>query len=327
MIISRTPLRISFFGGGTDLPSFTKKEFGCVINTSINRYVYLVLHESFDNLHNIAYSKIEHVKKAEDIQNTRVKEIFKKLDISKGLEIHSIGEVPAGTGLGSSSSFTVGLLNLLYTHKNEIASQKQLAEEAGEIEIDILKEPIGKQDQYAAAFGGMNFIRFNPDGTVKLERIKAKKETLNEINKRILVFYLSKTRDASEVLIKQNSNVSSDEEKFNVMKKMKEICLKMKEELNNDKIDNFGRMLHQSWLYKRSLAKGISDPKIDEIYKRGLKAGATGGKVLGAGGGGFILFYCEPERQESLRKELKELKELKIKFGMWGTKIIYFHDQ
>ncbi len=325
--MGRTPLRISFFGGGTDLPSFTKKEFGCVINTSIDKHIYLVLHESFDDLHNIAYSRIEHVKKAEDIQNIRVREILKKLDISKGLEIHSIGEVPAGTGLGSSSSFTVGLLNLIYTYKNKISSQKQLAEEASEIEIDILKEPIGKQDQYAAAFGGMNFIKFNTDGSVEIEKLKLSKENIEKINQRTILFYLNKTRSASKILTEQNSNISSNKEKFNIMKKMKKICLKMKEELNNNKIDNFGKMLHQSWLLKKSLASTISNSEIDKIYERGIKAGASGGKILGAGGGGFILFYCEPEKQESLRKELKGLRELKIKFDVGGAKIIYSNNQ
>ena len=323
MIISKTPVRVSFFGGGTDLFSFSKKEFGCVISTAIDKYIYLVSHKSFDNKHKIAYSKVEHTSHIDDIQNTRVREVMKKTEIDNGVEIHSIGEVPAGTGLGTSSSFTVGLLNLLYSSKGKFVSKIQLAEEASNIEINILKEPIGKQDQYAAALGGMNFIRFNTDGSVYVEPIRATKETLNELNNKLIAFYLNKTRNSSSVLSEQSDNIASDEEKFETMRKMKQITLEMQENLNNSKIDKFGEMLHKSWLLKKSLASKISDSEIDEIYERGLKAGASGGKVLGAGGGGFILFYCEPEKQETLREELKDLKEFKFGFDTEGTRIIY----
>jgi D-glycero-alpha-D-manno-heptose-7-phosphate kinase len=323
MIINKTPLRISFFGGGTDLPSFINREFGCVINTTINKYIYLLAHKSFNEKNILVYSKREEVSDVEDILNTRIKEAMKRTGVTKNIEIHSIAEVPAGTGLGSSSSFMVGLLNLLYGSKGKFLSKEQLAKEASEIEVDILKSNIGKQDQYAAAIGGMNFIRFNTDGTVKVEPIKATSGTLKKINDRLCLFYLNKTRDASAVLMEQNKNIYSDEKKFNCMRKMKDITLKMKEELNNNNITNFGKMLHESWLLKKSLAESISSSYIDSIYERGLNAGATGGKVLGAGGGGFILFYCEPDKQNILKSELKELKELKIEFNNEGTKIIY----
>lgn len=323
MIISRTPFRISFFGGGTDLPSFTSREWGCAINTAIDKYIYLVAHKCFKENNVLVYSKREDVKKVEDIQNTRMKEVMKKTKVTKKIEIHSIGEVPAGTGLGSSSSFTVGLLNLLYNYKGVFVPKEKLAEEASEIEINILKEPIGKQDQYAAAMGGMNFLRFEPDGSVKVEAIRATRNTLKKINDRIILFYLNETRSASKILREQNSNVSSDVKRFEIMQKMKEIALKMKEDLDNNRIENFGRRLHESWLLKKSLASKISNPEIDSIYERGLRAGATGGKVLGAGGGGFILFYCEPENQEALKKELGELKELEVMFEKSGSKIIY----
>jgi D-glycero-alpha-D-manno-heptose-7-phosphate kinase len=316
-------LRISFFGGGTDLPSFINREFGCVINTTINKYIYLLAHKSFNEKNILVYSKREEVSDVEDILNTRIKEAMKRTGVTKNIEIHSIAEVPAGTGLGSSSSFMVGLLNLLYGSKGKFLSKEQLAKEASEIEVDILKSNIGKQDQYAAAIGGMNFIRFNTDGTVKVEPIKATSGTLKKINDRLCLFYLNKTRDASAVLMEQNKNIYSDEKKFNCMRKMKDITLKMKEELNNNNITNFGKMLHESWLLKKSLAESISSSYIDSIYERGLNAGATGGKVLGAGGGGFILFYCEPDKQNILKSELKELKELKIEFNNEGTKIIY----
>jgi len=325
MIISKTPLRISFFGGGTDLPLFYEKEFGCVISTAIDKYVYLVAHPSFDNTNIIVYSKREHVKSIDEIQNTRVKEIMKKRGISNGIEIHSLAEVPSGTGLGSSSAFAVGLLNLLYAYNEKFVHKHQLAKEACEIEIDLLKEPIGKQDQYATAYGGLNFIKFNEDGSVEVEPIRATRESLEKIKERLIIFYLDKTRDASSILKEQSENMLRDQEKFNILRKMKELTLEMRDNLNNNRLDNFGEMLHKTWLLKKSLANSIADFEINSIYERGVRAGATGGKVLGAGGGGFILFYCEPEKQDSLRKALSELREFKINFDREGTRIIYSH--
>lgn len=323
MIMSKTPLRISFFGGGTDLPSFTKKEFGCVITSSIDKHIYLVAHPSFGGKNIIAYSKREMTDTIDEIAHTRVKECLKKTNTLNGIEIHSLAEVPAGTGLGSSSAFTVGVLNLLYSYNGKFVSKLGLAEEASNIEINILKEPIGKQDQYETALGGFNFIKFNPDGSVETEPILLSETNIKKINERLIIFYLEVTRDASSVLLEQNKNISSDSEKFETMRKMKELALTMKEELNNGKIENFGKILHQSWLLKKSVSNKISSPEIDRIYELGLKAGAIGGKVLGAGGGGFILFYCEPEKQQSLRNTLSHLKEFPFKFEKEGTKIIY----
>jgi D-glycero-alpha-D-manno-heptose-7-phosphate kinase len=323
MIISKTPLRMSFFGGGTDLPVFYEKEFGCVISTSIDKYVYIVTHPSFKGNNIIVYSKREAVDSIEDIQHPIVREAMKKLRVDNGIEIHSLAEVPAGTGLGSSSSFTVGMLNLLYATQGKSVSKFQLAKEACEIEIDTLKEPIGKQDQYAAAFGGFNSIKFNSDGSVSVESLKTNKETLKKLDDRLVLFYLDNTREASSVLSEQTKNIQSDKNKFETMKKMKEITIKMKEELDKDNISNFGRMLHESWLLKKSAASKISNPLIDEVYNKGIAAGAEGGKVLGAGGGGFILFYCEPEKQESLRAALKDLREFKFGFDTEGTRIVY----
>ncbi|MBU2576898.1 MAG: GHMP kinase [Nanoarchaeota archaeon] len=323
MIISKTPLRISFFGGGTDIPAFSDKEFGCVLSTSIDKYIYLVMHKAFGENNVLAYSKREDVKDVEDIKHTRIREIMKKTGVTSQIEIHSLAEVPAGTGLGSSSSFSVGLLNLLYNSKGEYVSKDVLAREACEIEIGVLKEPIGKQDQYAAAMGGVNFIKFNPDGSVEVEPIRAREDTLKKINDRLVIFYLDKTRDASEILHEQGSNLQGDNEKRGILGEMKKITIQMKDDLNNDNIENFGKMLHQSWILKKKLASRISDSEIDSIYERGLKAGATGGKVLGAGGGGFILFYCEPDKQDLLKEELKELRKFDVQFEKEGTKIIY----
>jgi D-glycero-alpha-D-manno-heptose-7-phosphate kinase len=323
MIISQTPLRVSFFGGGTDLPSFCKKEFGCVISTAIDKYVYLISHDSFDNKYKIAYSKVEHTENLDDIEHKRIREAIKKYGSGKAIEVHSIGEVPAGTGLGASSSYTVGVINALHASQGRYVKKHDLAEQASEIEIDILKEPIGKQDQFAAAYGGMNFIKFNTDGSVDVEPIRLTSENLNKIKDRLITFYLEKVRSASDVLHEQNKNVSSNQEKFESMRKMKHITMEMKDDLNNNKIDRFGEMLHKNWLLKKSLAGSISNEFIEEIYERGIKAGASGGKVLGAGGGGFILFYCEPEKQHYLRKELSNFKEFKFNFDLEGAKIVY----
>ena len=323
MIISRTPLRISFFGGGTDIPSFSDKEFGCVLSASINKYIYLVMHQAFGNKNVLAYSKREEVENVEEIKNTRIREIMKKTGVTHHTEIHSLAEVPAGTGLGSSSSFSVGLLNLLYSSNGEYFHKRILAEEACDVEINLLGEPIGKQDQYAAAFGGMNFIKFNTNGSVEIEPIIASEDTLKKINDRLVIFYLDKTRNASDILCEQNSNILSGNNKVDIMREMKKITIQMKEELNNNNIKNFGNMLHKSWILKKKLATGISNSNIDTIYERGLRAGASGGKVLGAGGGGFILFYCEPDKQDKLIKELGELKKFDVRFEKEGTKIIY----
>lgn len=323
MIISQTPLRVSFFGGGTDLPSFCKKEFGCVISTAIDKYVYLMGHDSFDDKYKIAYSKVEYTSNIDELEHKRIREAIKKYGPNNALEVHSIGEVPAGTGLGTSSSYTVGILNLLHSSQGRYVKKHDLAEQACEIEIDLLKEPIGKQDQFAVAYGGINFIKFNTDGSVEVEPIRLTKENINKIRDRLVVFYLDRVRSASDVLREQNKNVASEYEKFEAMRKMKHITLVMKDELNNNNIHNFGKMLHENWLLKKSLAGAISDSSIDQVYEAGLRAGASGGKVLGAGGGGFMLFYCEPEKQENLRKELSHLKEFKFDFDTEGTKIIY----
>ncbi len=323
MIISRTPLRISFFGGGTDLPSFYKREYGCVISTSINKYVHLIGHKSFEGNYKIHYNITEIVDSINQIKNTRVKEAFKELKLDKGFELYSIGEVPHGTGLGSSSSFTVGLINLICHFNREKKSKRFFAEKACEIEIKNLKEPIGKQDQYAAAFGGFNFIKFNEDDSVEISPLNISEKNKEIIQNNLVLFYLNKVRNASDILKEQSSEIESKVEKFESLKKLKEITLKMKEDLENNNLENFGKKLGESWKIKRELTNSISDKFIDEIYDKGLSAGASGGKVLGAGGGGFILFYCEKKFQEKLRESLSHLKEFKIEFEKEGSKIIY----
>ncbi len=323
MIMGKTPLRIGFFGGGTDIPFFSDKEPGYVLNTTIDKYIYLVSHASFDDNNVLVYSIKEDVKNVNDIKNTRIREVMKKTGVTSGTEIHSISEVPAGTGLGSSSSFTVGLLDLLYSSKGRHLSREQLAREACDIEINTLNEPIGKQDQYAAAYGGMNLMKFNTDGSVNIDPINITEDTSKYLNDRLMLFYLSRTRDASKILGEQGADVSSDKEKLYCMRRMRDMAIGAKKSLESQCFRDFGEMLHESWLLKRSLTKNISDPAIDEIYKEGLEAGALGGKVLGAGGGGFMLFYCEPGRQDSLEKRLSGLTRHNFAFTEKGTEIMH----
>ncbi len=326
MILTKTPLRIGFFGGGTDLDSFTKKEFGCVISTTIDKNIFLVAHPSFCGNNIVVYKKREVTDNVEDIENTRIRAVMKQIGIEKGIEIHSLAEVPAGTGLGSSSSFTVGLLNLLKTYKHLDFKKEDIAEEACYIEREELKEPIGKQDQYAAAFGGFNFMRFNMDGSVEVIPINTRPEIIQKIESRIILFYLDSTREAKQILSEQNKEINGNNNKFEMMKKIKDIALKMKQDLENNNLENFGKMLHESWMIKKGVSGGISNKFIDDIYEQGLKIGAEGGKLLGAGGGGFILFYGkDPNLKSNLIKKFSNLKYLDIKFEKEGTKNFTIH--
>ena len=322
MIISKTPMRISFFGGGTDLPQFYKKEFGCVLSASINKYSYLVVHPAFDDKNILSYSIREVTNDVGTIKNNRIRAIMKKLNIVKGLEIHSLAEVPAGTGLGSSSSFTVGLLNALHAYRGKFVTKEILAKEACEIEIGILKEPIGKQDQYAASFGGFNYIQFNKDDSVFVEPVVCSKDTLKDLEKHLVLFYTGITRKAAPILKEQGVNMSKLE-KLSIMEKMRDIALEAKADLNNNKISRFGEYLDRSWRYKRTLANGITNQRLDEIYERAIKAGAVGGKILGAGGGGFFLFFCEPNKQKQLEERLSDLRRIDFEFEFQGSTIIY----
>lgn len=322
MIIIRTPLRVSFVGGGTDLPSFCNKERGAVVSICIKKYIYIVIHNSFSDKNIIAYSRREVTKDVEQIQNTRIKEAMKLTGITKGIELHSLAEVPSGTGLGSSSSFTVGLLNALYAHQNKITSAEKLAREASEIEIDILKEPIGRQDQYAAAFGGLNKIEFVKN-EVKIKPIVCKPETKKKLQNNLILFYLGGKRDASNILTQQNKNLDNNHEIFQMHIQMRNLADEMEIALANNNLDKFGELLHKNWLLKKQLVRGMSNPEIDKYYNAALEAGAKGGKLLGAGGCGFLLIYAEPDQQNKVRSALYDLKEEKIEIDTEGSRIIY----
>lgn len=326
MIISRTPFRVSFAGGGTDLPSFFLKEPGAVTSTSINKYMYITIHKSFDNSILLKYSKTEHVKSPDQLVHDRARECLKYVGVSKGVEITSVADIPAGTGLGSSSSFTVGLLAALYAYKGMHVSAERLAAEAFDIEVNILKNPIGKQDQYAAAYGGLRHIQFNPDDTVFSDMIITKKKTIRDLNEGMMMFYTGMTRSASDILKKQSRNIVNDRDKFKMMVKMRDFSRDLRVSLSNNDLTEFGQILHNGWELKKKLAGGISNPIIDKIYDAARGAGALGGKILGAGGGGFLMLYCDEEYQESVRDALFDLKEMKVGLEPQGSKIIYVSD-
>jgi D-glycero-alpha-D-manno-heptose-7-phosphate kinase len=327
MIITRTPFRISFVGGGSDMETFYSRHQGAVLSTSINKYMYISSHKFFfkDQVR-VKYSKTETVDRVDDLKHPILREALKKAGLKGGIEISSIADIPAGTGMGSSSSFTVGLLHNLYAIKRQYVSAEELAEGACEIEIDILREPIGKQDQYAAAVGGLNIFYFNPDGSVRIEPLYIKNEVYERLQENLVMFYTGSQRNASDILAEQKKN-ASQEDKFNVLKSMVTLVRELRDSLYNERINDFGKLLHENWILKQKLASNISNKDIEEIYNTGLKSGAEGGKLLGAGGGGFFLFYCEKHKQQKLKDSLKHLYNFEFKFDQDGSKLIYFGDE
>ncbi|MBU1289750.1 GHMP kinase [Patescibacteria group bacterium] len=321
MIISKTPLRISFVGGGTDLEAFYKHHYGMVVNAAINKYIYICVHRHFDgNKFLLKYSKIEEGYDVNKIKNNLIREAMKLTKVS-GVEIVSMSDMPVtGTGLGSSSSFIVGVLNALYAYKGEYKSPEELARDACKIEIDILNNPIGKQDQYIAAYGGLRSFTFHKNGQVKMKEIVLNKNQKKELDSNLLLFYTDKTRKANSILSKQKDKT---EEKIKSLLKMRNLAKTMKECMDNCQLDKFGELLRQNWIEKRQLVDGITDSKIDYYYQKAIDNGAVGGKLCGAGGGGFLLFYCEKNKQNRLRKALSDLEETPFSFELNGSKIIH----
>jgi len=327
MIITRTPFRISFVGGGSDMEEFYKESQGAVLNATINQFMYIYSHNFFDeDKIRVRYSKIETVIDINKIKHPILREVLKKFRIKGALEISSNADVPANTGLGSSSSFAVGLLHNLYTKSGKNVTKDQLAAEACDIEINRLKEPIGKQDQYAASFGGLNVIKFNPSGSVNVEPIHSTKDTYQTLQKNLLMFYTGIQRKTSSILNEQKKNIHS-KGKFSALKKMVQLVWNLRDALHQGNLDEFGNLLHQNWQLKKQLTSKISNQLINKIYDKGLKNGAIGGKLLGAGGGGFVLFYCDERNHERLRRAMKNLRELKFKFDNEGSKLLYIGDE
>lgn len=325
MLITKTPFRVSFCGGGSDMAAFYERYGGCVLSTSINKYMYISIHPYFNPGQTmLKYSENELVDDIRNIKHKIFGQVLNDMQV-EGVEISSTADVPGGTGLGSSSTFTVGLLNTLYCYKGKFASKGRLAKEACEIEIDKLNSPIGKQDQYAAAYGGLNFIRFNKDGTVSVAPIMMQAETNRKLQGNLMMFYTGITRSANSILSEQKENISQDDKNDN-LRKMCGLAERMKEALENNELSAFGDILNKSWELKRTLASGISNPEIDRAYDIAMNSGALGGKLLGAGGGGFLLFYCEKDKQDVLRKNLG-LREFDFKFDHDGTSVAYIGDK
>jgi len=324
VIISQTPYRVSFAGGGTDLPAFYRHEAGAVLSVALKKHMYVALSRRFEPTVRVAYSKTEIAPTRAEVQHTIVKAALEMIDLGPHMEIVTIGDVPAGTGMGSSSALTVGLLNALYAFKGQIRSSKVLAEEACRIELDVLGKPIGKQDQYAAAFGGLNYIRFNPDESVDVQPVPTAVETLEELERRTLILYTEKQRDADGILRRQSEGTS---DQMRVLREMRDLASEMRGVLaGRANIDEFARLLHVGWQMKRSLGFGISDDRVDQAYTSAREAGAQGGKLLGAGGGGFILLIAPPERHGAIRDALGNPRELPFAVDRLGSRIIFISE-
>lgn len=324
LIVTRTPLRISFAGGGTDLPAFYQHEYGAVLSMTIKRYVYVTVKrhsELFFEPIRLNYSKSEEVDHVHEIDNNILRECLELLDIEPPIYVSTVGDVPASTGLGGSSAFAVGLLNALHAYRGERVTAGQLADEACHIEIDVLGEPIGKQDQYAAAFGGMNLLTFKSDGRVTVEHQRASNGSLRALFDSMLMFWTGHQRDASGVLVEQRENTSA---KFERLRKMRDQVHALNAVLSSEPIDlaDVGRVLHDGWLMKRELASSITNSLIDVWYERALRAGALGGKLCGAGGGGFLLFVVPAERQRAVRDALDDLMELGVDQESHGSIVV-----
>ena len=324
LIVTRTPLRVSFAGGGTDLPVFYKREYGAVFSTAINKYVYVTV-KRHGKLHSepirLNYSETELVNRVDDIENSIARECLRLLEIEPPIYISTVADIPAASGLGSSSSFAVGLLNALHAYRGERVSAGQLAEEAAHIEIDVLKRPMGKQDQYAAAYGELNFFRFLPDGSVSVESQHLLNGALDDLFNHIMMFWTGSTRDSSSVLSEQRRNT---EGKMNDLRAMRGHALQLKALTSNGfDMVSFGRVLNDTWQLKRQLASTITNNKIDIWYRKAMDAGALGGKLCGAGGAGFLLFIVPLERQAAVRKALGELREIAVEYESQGSQLLF----
>jgi D-glycero-alpha-D-manno-heptose-7-phosphate kinase len=321
LIIVQTPLRISFFGGGTDFPSFFMEEGGCVLSSAIDKYIFVTVKERFDKKLRIGYTQTEMVDCVDQIQHELIREALRVTGIQQGIEVTTMGDIPAeGSGLGSSSTVTVGALNALYAYSGEIASAERLAKEACDIEIGKLKKPIGIQDQYIAAYGNLRFIEFLPDGQVKVEKLNIDQDFRRALNDCFLLFFTGINRRADTILAEQKNNIQY---RMSVLREIKQMAFQAKKELESGNFDAFGSLMHQSWESKKRLAGQISNGTLDEIYDAARRAGAIGGKIAGAGGGGFILLYAPYEAHQAIRKSLSSLQELPFRLEPDGTKMIF----
>ena len=325
MIISQTPLRMSFVGGGSDFPEFYKRYGGAVVSTTIDKFIYIAVNRKFDSAIRVSYSQTEEVGEVDQIAHNLVRESLRMLGISGGVEITSIADIPSrGTGLGSSSAFTVGLLHALHGHRGEYISREDLAAESSRVEIELCGERIGKQDQHAAAFGGLNFIQFNPDDTVTVCPIICPRATWDELERSLLVFYTGITRATGSVTAPQCDGLGTNPEKQKLVQRMACLAHVLRDELHRGRLDGFGEILHENWMLKKELADGVTSGQIDGWYEQARQAGAAGGKLLGAGAGGFLLFYGPPERHPAIEAALQDLRRIHFHLEPRGSRIILY---
>jgi D-glycero-alpha-D-manno-heptose-7-phosphate kinase len=321
MIIVQTPLRISFFGGGTDFRGFYAREEGCVLSSAIDKCIFVVVKRRFDDRIRVGYTRTELVDRVDEVQHDLVREALRLAGVQRRIEINTMGDIPsAGSGLGSSSTVTVGLLNALHTFLGEPCDLETLARQACQVEIERLGKPIGKQDQYIAAYGGLRFIRFLPDETVAVERVDLPDGERRRLNQQLMLFYTHTTRRSETVLAEQKANIAA---RLEVLRALKELAYQGRALLQEGDFDAFGRLLHRGWELKKQMASKISNGDIDGIYTAARKAGALGGKITGAGGGGFLLLYCPREKQYHVRDALQPLAELPFHLEEDGTKVIF----
>lgn len=324
MIISRTPFRVSFFGGGTDYPDWFKDHRGAVLGTTIDKYCYLTcryLPPFFDHKSRIIYSKMEHVQGIDDIDHPSVREVMRFLNIQDGIEIHHDGDLPARTGLGSSSSFTVGLLNALYALKGQMTTKEQLTNQAIDIEQNWCKENVGCQDQVLAAHGGLNFIEFGGPDHLRVQKVIIPHALKIQLQDHLMMFFTGFSRTASEIAVHQIQNIPYKEKELT---QIADMAFEGLELFKNNDLLSFGRLLDDAWRLKRGLSEKITTSLIDDIYQGARQAGALGGKLLGAGGGGFVLIFARPEDQKKIRERLKNLLEIPFKFETLGSQIIFY---
>jgi D-glycero-alpha-D-manno-heptose-7-phosphate kinase len=324
MIITRSPLRISLGGGGTDLPSYYRKHSGFLIAAAIDRYVYITIHQTFVQDLIIKYSKMERVDKIEDVQHPIIREALKLTEVNElNLEITSMADIPAGTGLGSSGSFTTALLKALHTYKKNMLTPQQLAEQACHIEMDLLSEPVGKQDQYIAALGGLTAFRFMPNDQVEAWPLKVSQETLFNLEDNLLLFFTGYSRSASSILKDQDSkSKQNDKSMTENLHFIKDLGYQSMEALESGNLNHFAELMNVHWEWKRQRSSGMSNGQIDEWYQLARQNGALSGKLIGAGGGGFLMFYAEDKIK--LRHAMREagLTEVRFRFDYEGTKVV-----
>lgn len=327
MIITRTPLRISFAGGGSDLPAFYLEEPGAVTSTAINKYIYITVNRKFDHHIRASYSITEMVEAVDKLRHELIRESLRLLRIDGGIEITSISDIPSqGTGLGSSSSYTVGLLNALHAYQGQHTDADHLAQEACHVELERCGKPIGKQDQYIAAFGGIDYIRFYPDGSVFVEPIICQKQTRQILQQHLLMLYTGLSRSADTILAEQSRITRTNQHQRQTLRQMVQMASDLRNALTTNNLQAFGEILHTTWMLKRQLASGITNDVIDAWYRTARKHGAIGGKILGAGGGGFLLLYAPPERHAEITAALPGLRHVPFRFEPQGSRIIYVEE-